>query len=263
MTSGRNAMTLLTRGRANSSHGAAVVRVGEQVHTEGSRAAGDEAEAGVAAVHAGVAGAGRVASLDGRAGLGAAGRGGGNALGTVSAAGREALVATERAAAAEAERSGVRGGSGASIADEVCTRYRAQRSDPGLGVQRNNRRKLTASATNGGGGESLRRAQEGRAGSVLASVGRRSGGGDGGSGSRTLAPGGTLTLDLASGGELRALDAGGEVLAGLGTLLDGALVGEERRRTASEDLISCREAGVRRSALRPIAFSLGRVYTHP
>lgn len=262
MTSGRNALTPLTGGRANSSHGAAVVRVGEQVHTEGSRAAGDEAEAGVAAVHAGVAGAGRVASLDGRAGLGAAGRGGGNALGTVSAAGREALVATERAAATEAERSGVRGGSGASIADEVCTRQRFQRSDPGAEVQRDDR-KLTASATNGGGGESLRRAQEGRAGSVLASVGRRSGGGDGGSGSRTLAPGGTLTLDLASGGELRALDAGGEVLAGLGTLLDGALVGEERRRTASEDLISCREAGVRRSALRPIAFSLGRVYTHP
>lgn len=132
MTSGRNAMTLLTRGRANSSHGAAVVRVGEQVHTEGSRAAGDEAEAGVAAVHAGVAGAGRVASLDGRAGLGAAGRGGGNALGTVSAAGREALVATERAAAAEAERSGVRGGSGASIADEVCRDTGFSVQTPGL-----------------------------------------------------------------------------------------------------------------------------------
>ena len=131
-----DAMIRLTRGRANSSDGAAVVRVGVHVHAKGSRAAGDEREAGIATVNAGVAGAAGVAAVDGRASLSSAGRGGGNALGTVGAAGREAVVATERAAATEAERSGVRGGSGASIADEVCTRYRAQRSDLGLGDQR-------------------------------------------------------------------------------------------------------------------------------
>lgn len=237
-------MIKLTRSRAHSADGATVVRVGVEVNAERSRASGDQAEAGIATVHAGVARAAGVSTVDGRASLRSAGRGGGNALGTVGAAGREAVVATERAAAAEAERSGVRGGSSASIADDVCAGHRISVGTMlccGEVLER-----LTVSATKLGGGESLRRTQEGRAGSVLASVGRRSGGGDGGGGdrssggsSRALAPGGTLTLNLASGGELRALDAGGEVLARLGALRDGTLVGEEGRRTASENLIGC------------------------
>lgn len=251
----------LTGGRADVALSTAVVRVGLEVEADDRVARVVERVAGRAAVRAGGASAGRVSVLDRGAGVAAARVGALDTLGALRAAGSVALLAAEGAAAGKADGVGVGRGAGAALADDVDT------------------------AADGGSGKSLRGVQERRAGRVGAvAAGRRrtsatadgttaggdgtSAGGDGattsrdgtatGGGGGGLAEGHLLgeghalgTLSLAGGGELGTLDAGGELLAGLGALLDRSLVRvERRRRAAGEGLTGCK-SDLRRSGHVP------------